>query len=417
MNFTVLPGPRRGSVTVPASKSQAHRLLICAALGEGETLLRCDGISGDIEATLRCLRAMGAETEESGGEIRLRAIGELPAGEVTLPCGESGSTLRFLLPAVGALGLRAVFRMEGKLPQRPMEALYRALRAQGMELRQEGALLHAAGRLRPGTFTLPGNVSSQYISGLLMALPRLAGDSTLRVTGPLESADYIAMTEDALQKSGIRFEKTGQDYRIPGLQRPRLPRVLIVERDWSGAAFFLALGALSEGGVTVRGMDPASRQGDRRILRLLADFGAEAAEEAGSITLRRDRLRGQIIDASQIPDLVPVLSVVAAGAEGITRIEHAERLRLKESDRLETTAAMLSALGAEIRVTEDGLLIRGRSRLRGGTAEAAGDHRIAMSAAVAAALCEENVTVRGAECVAKSYPRFWEDLENLEVMT
>ncbi len=415
MNRTVLPGIRRGAVVPPASKSQAHRLLICAALGDGETVLRCDGLSRDIEATIRCLRAMGAEIEEEAGAIRLRAIEKLPGKEIVLPCFESGSTLRFLLPAVGALGLRAVFRMEGKLPQRPMTDLVRALSAQGMEIRQEGGALYASGRLRPGTFTLPGNVSSQYISGLLMALPRLEGDSTLRVTGPVESADYIAMTEDALEKSGIQLEKAGQDYRIPGLQRPRLPGELRVERDWSGAAFFLALGAFSDEGVTVRDMDPASRQGDRRIVSLLRDFGAIVTEENGDVTAKRGTLRSLDIDAGQIPDLVPVLSVLAAAAEGETRIIHAGRLRLKESDRLETTAGMLSALGAEIRETEDGLLIHGKPALSGGTAEAAGDHRIAMSAAVAAAVCQKEVTILGAECAAKSYPRFWEDLESLEV--
>ncbi len=415
MNHTVLPGPRRGSVAVPASKSQAHRLLICAALGEGETTLRCDGISRDIEATIRCLRAMGAQIEEEAGTLRLRAIENVPEGEVLLPCSESGSTLRFLLPAAGALGLRAVFRMEGKLPQRPLDDLARALCAGGMELRQEGSALYASGQLRPGKFTLPGNVSSQYISGLLMALPRLEGDSLLRVTGPVESADYIAMTEDALEKSGILLEKEGQDYRIPGFQRPRLPGELRVERDWSGAAFFLALGALSEGGVTARDMDPASRQGDRRIVSLLRDFGASVTEEHGNITAKRGSLRGLDVDAGQIPDLVPVLSVLAAAAEGETRIIHAGRLRLKESDRLETTAGMLSALGAEIRERSDGLLIRGKPALRGGAAESAGDHRIAMSAAVAAGACRAEVTVLGAECAAKSYPRFWEDLESLEV--
>ncbi len=415
MTVTVPAGMRRGAVTVPASKSQAHRLLICAALGEEETTLRCDGLSQDIRATLRCLRAMGAEYTEEDGALRLRPIRERPADAVALPCGESGSTLRFLLPAVGALGLRAVFLMEGKLPRRPMEELVQALCARGMEIRQEGEALYASGQLRPGEFTLPGNVSSQFISGLLMALPGLPGDSLLRITGNVESADYIAMTEDALRKSGILLEKEGPVYRIPGFQRPRLPRELAVERDWSGAAFFLALGALSRGGVTVRDMDLASRQGDRRILALLEGFGAEVSVLGRDVTVRRASLRGQSIDASQIPDLVPVLSTAAAFAEGETVIYNAGRLRLKESDRLETTAHLLSSLGADIRQTEDGLLLRGKPSLAGGTAESAGDHRIAMSAAVAAAGCERDVTVLGAECAAKSYPRFWEDLESLEV--
>ena len=414
MTRTVPPGPRSGCVTVPASKSQAHRLLICAALGEKETLLRCDGISADIAATARCLRAMGADIAQTPEGLSVRPIA---AGrrEAALDCGESGSTLRFLIPLLGALGQAGTFRMEGKLPSRPLSPLRELCCAMGMSIRQEGALLRCEGRLRPGDYELPGNVSSQFVSGLLMALPLLPGDSRLLVTGTVESADYIAMTEDALRKSGLRFEKEGWEYFIPGLQRPRLPEALTVERDWSSAAFFLCLGALSPAGVLTRDMDLSSRQGDRRILDLLRAFGAEVWEGPEGIAVRRGALRGLEADASQIPDLVPVLSVLAAAAEGQTRIFHAARLRLKESDRLQTTAALLLSLGGRVRETEDGLVIQGTGALRGGTADSAGDHRIAMSAAVAASVSEGGVTVLGAECVGKSYPRFWEDLDALEV--
>ena len=416
MNATVAPGPRRGRVTPPASKSQAHRLLICAAMGEKETLLRCDGISKDIAATAACLRGLGAEIAAEDGTLRVRPAAA-GTGDGVLPCGESGSTLRFLLPLAGALGRSAVFLMEGQLPRRPLSPLWELLCEGGMELTQEGNRLTCRGQLRPGAYRIPGSVSSQFISGLLMALPLLPGDSTLEVTGSVESADYIAMTEEALRLAGLRLEKEGRRYFIPGAQRPALPPEITVERDWSAAAFFLCAGALSPAGITVAGMDPASRQGDRRIVSLLRAFGAEVWEGPEGVAVRRSALRGLEIDASQIPDLVPVLSVAAAAAEGETRIVNARRLRLKESDRLETTAAMLSALGADIRQTEDGLRIRGRTKLRGGTAEAAGDHRIAMSAAVAAGACASPVTVLGAECAEKSYPRFWADLEALEVTT
>ena len=414
MNRIVQPGPRTGCVTVPASKSQAHRLLICAALGSGETLLRCDGVSADIAATVRCLNAMGAEITETPDGLRVRPRTS-PAPEVQLRCGESGSTLRFLIPVLGALGQAGTFRMEGRLPARPLSPLKELCCEMGMSIRQEGAVLRCKGQLRPGEYRLPGDISSQFISGLLMALPLLPGDSRLRVTGRVDSADYIAMTEDALAKSGVRFEKDGWEYAIPGGQRPALPSELTVERDWSAAAFFLVLGALSPGGVLVRDMDPDSRQGDRRALEILQSFGAEACHMPEGIAVRKGALHGIELDAAQIPDLVPVLSVLAAAAEGKTRIYRAGRLRLKESDRLQTTAAMLRALGADIRETEDGLDIVGRKTLLGGSADAAGDHRIAMSAAVAAAAAEGPVTVLGAECVKKSYPRFWEDLEALEV--
>ena len=240
MNQTVSPGPRTGSVRIPASKSQAHRLLICAALGAQPVALRCDGVSADIAATARCLSALGTDiTDDGAGTLRIVPIaGEMPA-HADLFCGESGSTLRFLLPVVGALGADVTFHMEGRLPKRPLSPLDAVLTAHGMTIRRDGALLHAGGRLRPGAYELPGDVSSQYISGLLMALPRLPGESTLAVTGRLESAGYIAMTEDALRLSGIRLQKRERTYTISGGQTARLPAQCHVEGDWSNAAFFL----------------------------------------------------------------------------------------------------------------------------------------------------------------------------------
>ena len=407
------PGPRCGCVKIPASKSQAHRLLIVAALGEGETRLCCDGISKDIAATVACLRALGAEIREEDGALLVRPIRDLPAGECRLPCGESGSTLRFLLPVVGALGARAVFVREGRLPERPLSPLDRELCAHGMTLEAEGALLHCGGKLVPGDYSLPGNVSSQYLSGLLLALPKLAGESRLTVTGPLESAAYVTMTEEALRLAGIQFDKHNDVYIINGPQKARLPETLTVEGDWSNAAFFRALGALSPQGMKVMGMDRRSSQGDRAVLEILRRFGAEIAEEGTDLLIRRGTLRAQVIDAAPIPDLIPVLSVVAAVAEGETHIVNAGRLRLKESDRLRSTTAMLSALGAQIEEQPEGLVIGGKPQLLGGTVDTVGDHRIAMSAAVAASVCTGNVTVEGAGCVQKSYPRFWEDYDAL----
>ena len=271
MNQTVLPGPRTGSVRIPASKSQAHRLLICAALGAQPVALRCDGISADIAATVRCLRALGADiTDDGAGTLHIVPIaGEMPE-HADLFCGESGSTLRFLLPVAGALGADVTFHMEGRLPQRPLAPLDAVLAAHGMTLRRDGALLHAGGQLRPGDYALPGDVSSQYISGLLMALPRLAGESTLTVTGGLESAGYIAMTEDALRLSGIRLKKDARTYTVPGGQTAQLPAQCRVEDDWSNAAFFLCMGALSPAGITVTGLAAASSQGTVRCWRFCA---------------------------------------------------------------------------------------------------------------------------------------------------
>ena len=414
MNKTILPGARTGEVHIPASKSQAHRMLLCAAMGENEVTLRCRGLSKDILATVACLKALGASVDAEGEVLHLRPVSAPPPGLCLLPCGESGSTLRFLLPLVGALGASAVFEREGRLPERPIEPLRRELCRNGMDIRSDGARLSCSGQLRPGAFSLPGNISSQYISALLMTLPLLEGESTLHIEGALESAAYVAMTEEVLRLGGVQTEKTGAGYRIPGGQHCRFAPELSVEGDYSNAAFFLCAGALSERGIRVTGLDPQSRQGDRAIVPLLEEMGAQVASDGSSVTVKRAALHGITIDASPIPDLIPVLSVVATAASGETRVIHAQRLRLKESDRLHSTTQMLRALGAEAEELPDGLVIRGGRTLAGGTVDACGDHRIAMSAAVAGGICRGAVTICGSECVQKSYPDFWTDFQQLK---
>ena len=384
MNRTLLPGPRTGAVRIPASKSQAHRMLICAALSRTPGHLMLDGFSEDIEATMQCLRALGAKIEAEADGLWIEPPAVYPA-QAALDAGESGSTLRFLLPE-----------------------------AHGMQLRREDDLLHVCGQLQAGSYALPGNVSSQFVSGLLFALPLLAEDSVLTVTGQLQSARYVAMTEQALRAAGIRFEKSGQCWTIPGGQRYAAPGRQLVEGDWSNAAFFLCMGALSRQGVRVSGLDPASLQADRAITEILTRFGAEVNIEGDTVTVRRGTLRGITLDAGPVPDLVPVVSVLAALCAGETRIENAARLRIKESDRLRTTAALIEALGGTVRELSDGLIITGQPALAGGSVDASGDHRIAMSAAVAACGCTQPVTVCGSACVAKSYPAFWEDFTALQ---
>lgn len=414
MKRMISPGARTGRVHIPASKSQAHRLLICAALGEETCEIICDGVSADIAATAECLNALGAKVERTETGFLVSPIQKVPEGCCELLCGESGSTLRFLLPVVGALGAQAAFHREGRLPQRPLAPLDGVLTAHGMTLSEDGDLLLCSGQLQAGNYEIAGNVSSQYISGLLMALPRLTGESTLTVTGPLESAAYIAMTEDALRLSGVEFSKSGAAYAIPGGQRFRLPARTAVEGDWSNAAFFLCMGALAKGGVRVEKLNLKSSQGDRGVLDVLRAFGAEVGEEGDTVTVRRGTLRGVTIDASPIPDLIPVLSVVASVAAGETRVENASRLRLKESDRLQSTANLLRALGGRVEEKEDGLVITGVPALHGGSFETQNDHRLAMSAAVAACTATGGVTVDNDACVAKSYPRFWEDYGSLK---
>ena len=416
MDMTLLPGARHGMARAPASKSQLHRLLLCAALGEREAAIRYTGaLPEDVAATIGCLRALGAAVVLKGDAIRVTPISAVPDGVLTLDCGESGSTLRFLLPVAGALGAEAVFHRAGRLPERPIAPLREVLTAHGMEIWTAGTALYCKGKLLAGNCEINASVSSQFITGLLYALPLLHGDSTLTVTGEPASAPYVAMTEQALRCAGIRFDKSENRYTISGGQRYALPKETRAEGDWSSAAAFLCMGALSREGVTVTGLNLDSPQGDRAVLDILRRFGAGVEAATGAVTVRRGTLLGGVIDASQTPDLVPALAALATVAGGETRIVNAVRLRDKESDRLRATAAMLSALGADVSETPDGLVIRGRGKLRGGTADAANDHRIAMAAAVAACACAQEVIVTGAECVGKSYPAFWEELSCLSM--
>ncbi|MBR6114633.1 MAG: 3-phosphoshikimate 1-carboxyvinyltransferase [Oscillospiraceae bacterium] len=416
MRALLTPGARTGRVRAPGSKSTAQRLLIAAALGTSPVTVECRGVSADIRAAADCLRALGAGIEPIGQDgFRVTPIrGGEQRGECLLPCGMSGAVLRFLLPLCGALGRTAVFRREGRLPERPISPLDRELIAHGMTIEEDGALLRCRGKLMPGVYTLPGNVSSQFVSGLLMTLPLLDGKSTLTVTGERESAAYITMTERVLDLAGVRWESDGESYEIPGGQRCALPETVRAGGDWSGAAFFLCMGALSDAGITVEGLAHDSVQADRAVPELLSAMGASVERTGSGVRVRRGVLHGTTIDASSAPDLIPALCALAAAAEGETRVINAGRLRWKESDRLETTAAMLRAVGGRAEVLPDGLVIRGGTAPKGGTVDPRGDHRIAMAAAVAACACSGPVEVTGAECVEKSYPGFWEDLAALK---
>ena len=414
MNTTVSPSQLSGKINIPSSKSQAHRLLICAALSSAPVSVSLRGMSQDILATCDCLRALGADIREQDGGLLVTPIREVPTEEVLLPCRESGSTLRFLLPVCGMLGVHATFCCEGRLAQRPLAPLDEQLRAHGMELSQSENRITCRGKLTAGAYTLSGSVSSQFFTGLLFALPLLDGESTLCVEGKLESAPYIAMTARVLDLCGVRMIPIANGWRIGGSQTLHLPAFLSVEGDWSNGAMFLCAGALSEQGIKVSGLLSDSVQGDRAVCEILRQFGANVDEHDFSVTVRKNTLRAIEIDASQIPDLIPVLSVVAACAEGETRICNAARLRLKESDRIASTAAMLRALGADAEELPDGLIIRGKARLTGGTVDSFADHRIAMSAAIAASNCENPVTIVGSEAVCKSYPNFFEDYNTLK---
>lgn len=413
MKVTIQPGERYGQVKAPASKSVCHRLLILAALGKSKTDIYCGEISADIQATASCLRALGAEIIEHNGALSVAPVKKPPENTVNLYCGESGSTLRFLLPVAGVLGIKAVFHMDGRLAKRPVTELTDQLKKNGMYFETGYNTISCHGRLRSGNYTLSGEVSSQYISALLMTLPLLKGDSRLNVTGCIQSQPYINISLDILKSVGIGISRQKNEYLIFGSQQPEFKHSVVAEGDYSAAAFFLCAGALSEKGITVYNLNKNSVQGDRKIMELLKTMGAETRQDSCSATVRKAELKGTVIDASQIPDLVPAVAAVAALCDGETRIINAGRLRLKESDRLSTTGKMLSDLGAYVEELDDGLVIRGRASLAGGITDSYNDHRIAMAAAVAAAGCKNEVTIGNAQAVKKSYPRFWSDFESL----
>lgn len=417
MKVRLTPVKLCGSIPAISSKSDAHRLLIAAALSDRETEILCNVLSEDIRATARCLAALGAKVAFSENRMRVHPIPRTENAEgapVTLDCGESGSTLRFLLPVVSALGKNGVFTGGGRLPQRPITELREAMEAHGVHFSEKGAFpIHTSGALKAGEYTLRGDVSSQYVTGLLFALPLLSDDSTLRLLPPVESKPYIEMTMATLRRFRIRIFFTGEEFWIPGGQTYKSPGTVSVEGDWSNAAFFLTAGALGAP-VTVTGLNPDSPQGDKAILEILRRMGA-AVETAGeSATVSPGALHGIAQDMADIPDLAPIFSVAAAAARtGETAIQNAARLRLKESDRLAAIHRMLGSLGVSCTETADGLLIPGGQSISGGETSGFGDHRMVMAAAIASILAETPVTIDGAEAVEKSYPHFFEDFKRL----
>ena len=402
-DIKITKAPSGGSVNAIVSKSAAHRILIAAFLAGLDLTDRCDGLSDDISATKECLQNMG-EAQKTQGSA--------PAHCCEVPCGESGSTLRFLLPLAGALGIESDFICLGRLPDRPMGPFLDCLAQHGCTVEGRNPK-HLIGKLTGGTFCLPGNISSQYVTGLLMALPILQEDSVISIDGRLQSRPYVDMTLSVLQKAGIEIEETEHEFKIKGGQRYSLDAFALenIEGDWSGAAFWIAMDAMlrlqgttdgQEKRIDCVGLDPQSAQGDKEIEKI-----AETILRSGNVPID--------IDVADVPDLVPALGALACArpAGSVTNIVNAGRLRFKESDRLHAVTVVLSGLGADIEEQEESLTIRSTGGLTGGVADSFGDHRIAMMAATAACIAQEDVTILGAEAVKKSYPGFFEDYQKL----
>jgi len=403
MDVRITPKKLTGTVTPPSSKSMAHRAILAAALARGTSVVRNVSFSKDIEATLRCVGAFGCGWERLGDStLQIRGLcgreGDRSEGPF-FDCGESGSTLRFLIPIALALCGGGGFTGQGRLMERPQQPYFDIFDQKGISYRQEDGVLTVRGELPPGEYRLPGNVSSQFVTGLLYALPLLDGDSAIALTSPLESGSYVEMTLEMLDAFGVRVERQGHErFTIPGGQEFSAGEI-VLEGDWSQAAFWYAAKSLGDP-VEIAGLKEGSAQGDRVVADLFRRLGGEGERE---------------IDLSDCPDLLPPLAVMAAARNAVTRFTGAARLRLKESDRLATVHGLLTALGCRAEEGPDSLTVwgRGPGSLAGGTVDGCNDHRIVMAAAVAATACKGPVTILGAQAVEKSYPAFWQHYKDL----
>ena len=408
-SIKISPRPLSGSLDAIPSKSHVHRLLICAALGEGDVYIPCPVPSEDILATARCLGSLGAAIHINESGLRVGAIKSNLQNTALLDCGESGSTYRFLVPVAASLGIRATFHLEGRLPSRPMDELWSVLEGAGAIITGKGSPdVTISGRLKAGRFRIAGNISSQFISGLLLALPNLEDESEIVITGELQSAGYVDMTLDALREFGVTITKTPTGFIVPGRQRFIAPKKTVnPEGDWSNSAIWLSAGAVSGNGITMRGLRTDSSQGDRAIADILRRFGAKVTVDGDTVSVSPSRLKGIVLDARDIPDLVPSIALVAAAAEGGTEITNVGRLALKESDRRQSVCDTLNQLGGCAEYDDDTMTIRGVGIL-GGEVDSCGDHRIAMLAVAASAISRGDITLHRAGALAKSYPAFLE---------
>jgi 3-phosphoshikimate 1-carboxyvinyltransferase len=373
MDIKITPSKLKGKVKAIPSKSDAHRTLICAALSNYTDMGKIPLSSEDVKATAGALKIL--------------------KGAKVADCKESGSTLRFLLPVAAALGLNVEFTGSGRLPERPMQPMLDLLRDHGCSILGDSLPITISGTLRSGVYKIRGDISSQYISGLLLALPLLEGESKITLTSPLESRPYVDLTRNKLRKFGISVIALSDGWLIPGGQKYTPPKSLSIEGDWSNAAFWIAANALGSN-IKVTGLDENSCQGDLRIRDLSLKPKAS-------------------IDVKDIPDLVPILAILACGAKGNTLLRNCGRLRFKESDRIKSVCGMVNALGGVAEEKSDSILIRGTGSLTGGTLRSENDHRIVMAAAIAATICESDVIIQDAEAVNKSYPHFFKDYNSL----
>lgn len=399
MDVKIVPSRLCGELKIPSSKSYAHRALICASLANGSSEISGISLSKDIEATISAVTALGAEISvNSSGRALVNGLSYTHKGNV-IDCNESGSTLRFIIPVAAALGAEAEFCGRGRLPERPIDIFTRELGKKSVSFSNGGKLpFTLSGRLKSGIYEIEGNVSSQFVTGLLFALPLIDGDSIIKITSRLESKPYIDITAECLRRFGIEITETDSEYRIKGSQKYK-PCSLTVEGDYSQAAFFYVANYLGSD-IQIGNLNENSVQGDKKIVEIIAE-------------MCRNGNKGFEADCSDIPDLVPILAVLGSFGSERSVIYNAARLRIKESDRLNAISEALNSLGGKIEVTSDGLIINPVSSFHGGIVDSCGDHRIVMSAAIAALRSDNDIIIKGAEAVEKSYPSFFSDYNNL----
>lgn len=406
MIVEITPSLLSGAVTPPASKSVAHRAFIAAACSSAPCLIRGNLQGDDVNATLRCLTALGATCRHVAGGVFLSPIGENRAEKTVLDVGASGSTFRFMLPLCTCLGTETSFVGSERLSKRPIGSLLNELKKHGLETTGDVLPFGIKGKVTGNEFTIDASVSSQYVTGLLLALPLLGG-GTVRTVGEVVSSDYLKITLEVMHSFGVSVTRENDLFRVEG--KYRAPEEYDVESDWSSAGFFAVAGA--KGDVTLRGLKQDSTQGDKAVLSALSQAGA-IVETSESVRVRANDLRGFVFDVENCPDAAPVLSVLAAMSKGKSVLTGTSRLRLKESDRAKEIVRMLTAFGIECKEYENRLEIVG-GKLVGCNLTLPDDHRIAMSAAIAAANAEGKTVLHGAECVAKSYETFFDDFRKV----
>jgi 3-phosphoshikimate 1-carboxyvinyltransferase len=416
----IIPGILNGEIRIPPSKSISHRAIICSGLCEGENTIKNVLLSQDILDTCNALEALGINilyTKEDQGEtntLTIRGNPNLRPIKNIIDCGESGSTLRFLIPLATLTKEKLTFKGRGRLVKRPLDPYFEIFKNQDIpyESNNKGLPLSVNGTLHPGIYKVPGDISSQFITGLMLALPLLKGDSRIIITTPLESKGYIDLTLEMLKKFSIEVENEEyKEFYIRGNQKFK-PVSYRVEGDFSQSAFWFAAGILG-GKIRTTHLNINSLQGDKIIIDFIRKMAGNIIVEEQGVTTIASTTKGITIDASQCPDLVPILAVLGALTKGTTNIINAQRLRIKESDRLWALASELNKLGGRVRELEDGLIIQGVDALRGGVVDSWNDHRIAMALAIASIKCTKPVIITNSDAVKKSYPSFWQDFSRL----